>query len=487
MLILLFFTLFKLCLTEPFNATIGIMVPLSVTSFGGIVPLSFQQMATATILAVHHVNTRDGAIVGDDVAKSLPDGFRLIYKISDTRFSISGGVKAILDWRAQEGYAGFSSSCGSSLSTANVYGNKSNGIYATSSAKDKILSIVGPDLSEIAAATAVIAGLGGTPVTSYFAVSTTLSDKAKFPLFSRTVPVESFNMLGMANIMRAFGWKQCALLYSDSEYGNSFSAEFQQHAAKAGITIMIALKFKNADQASVMASVESAKSSGARVFVFLSQGTVNLEGALLGANSSGIGGQDGYAWIAGELGNSDPELILRDMRTPAALMRPLLLGWLVLSLDALHGERRAQFEAVYAQADPAAVYDPLISMARAGLRPPRSAYDAFAYDAVWATALGLAAWRSNRSASPLAGIRAARFPGASGPVAFDNVTGDRAPAGLLIQLVNLRPSRPFAGNWSAARLAQAAVGSWELSQGAPPAPRRAPRLRAISRLAKPKP
>eukprot|EP00291_Cryptomonas_curvata_P011516 CAMPEP_0172178518 /NCGR_PEP_ID=MMETSP1050-20130122/16085_1 /TAXON_ID=233186 /ORGANISM="Cryptomonas curvata, Strain CCAP979/52" /LENGTH=342 /DNA_ID=CAMNT_0012851255 /DNA_START=218 /DNA_END=1243 /DNA_ORIENTATION=+ len=342
------------------------MVPLSVASFGGIVPLSFQQMATATILAVHHVNTRNGAIVGDEIVKSLPDDFRLIYKISDTRFSIAGGVKAILDWRAQEGYAGFSSSCGSSLSTANAYGNKSSGIYATSSSKDKIISIVGPDLSEIAAAVAVIAGLGQTPVTSYFAVSTTLSDKSKFPYFSRTVPVESFNMVGMASIIKSFGWKQCAVLYSDSEYGNSFAAEFQQHAAKAGITILISQKFKNADQKSVIASVESVKNSGARVFVFLAQGSVNLEGALLGANISGIGGQDGYAWIAGELGNKDPELILRDMRAPAAALRPLLFGWLTLSLDALHGERRAQFETVFAQTDPAAVYDPLVGMARAG-------------------------------------------------------------------------------------------------------------------------
>ncbi len=195
---------------------------------------------------------------------------------------------------------------------------------------------------------------------------------------------------------------------------------------------------------------------------------MNLQGALLGANASGIGGRDGYAWIAGELGSADPEQLIRGLSTPPELLRPLLFGWLVLLLDALDGERRATFEAAFANVDPRYVYDPLVRLPAAGFAPPRSSYDAFAYDAVWATALGIAAWRTNRSAGILSGIRASRFLGASGPVSFDNATGDRAPAGLFIRLMNIRASRENVSDWLGARLAMSQIGVFELLEGARP-------------------
>ncbi len=117
------------------------------------------------------------------------------------------------------------------------------------------------------------------------------------------------------------------------------------------------------------------------------------------------------------------------------------------------------------------MYDPLVNLAPNGFRPPRSAYDAFAYDAVWATALGVASWRTNTSRDILSGIRAARFPGASGPVSFDNATGDRAPTGLLIRLINVRTLGGNASDWATASLVMTAIGTWELSQGLHPPPR----------------
>ena len=82
-----------------------------------------------------------------------------------------------------------------------------------------------------------------------------------------------------------------------------------------------------------------------------------------------------------------------------------------------------------------AVYDPLVRLPVAGLAPPRTAYDAFAYDAVWATALGLAGSDRADRADLLGRIRAARFYGASCAVAFDSATGDRALAGLQVVVV----------------------------------------------------
>jgi hypothetical protein len=45
---------------------------------------------------------------------------------------------------------------------------------------------------------------------------------------------------------------------------------------------------------------------------------------------------------------------------------------------------------------------------------------------------------THTSAPLVPSIRAAAFVGASGAVAFDNVTGDRAPDGLVIRLINMQ-------------------------------------------------
>jgi hypothetical protein len=370
----LFFGCTIICyVSEPLNATIGVLVPLKLVSSGGLVPLSFQQMATAMLLAIHHVNTRNGSIVGD-TANQLPIGFKLFYKIADTNFAMSGGVKAILDWRAQEGYAGFASSCGARAIVSNR--TTPQPLYAASSPADKIMSIVGPDLSEISQAVTVIAGIGGTPVTSYWSTSTSLSDKSKFPLFSRTVPVQSFNMLGMANIMAALGWMRCAVLFSDTEYGNSFASDFQLRAGRVGITILLLRKFRDKDAADIGDGAADLKRSGARVFVFLSQGATNLEAVLLGSRDAGIAGEQGYAWVAGELGNLNWNHFVdsSDLPTvaPKKILRPLFAGWLVLDLDALYGDRRAAFESAFAAADLRAVHDPLVNMPVRGLAPPRN-------------------------------------------------------------------------------------------------------------------
>ncbi len=137
-------------------------------------------------------------------------------------------------------------------------------------------------------------------------------------------------MIGMASVIQSFGWRQCAVLFSDSEFGNSFAAAFQQRAGIAGITILSLQKFKNLDRGSIFEGISALKNSGARIFVFLAQGNTNLESAMIGANASGIGGRDGYVWIAGELGDSNPENIIKGLGTPAALLRPLFFGWMVL-------------------------------------------------------------------------------------------------------------------------------------------------------------
>ena len=417
------------------DATIGILVPIV---YQGFRFLQFQQMATAAILAVHHVNTRDPSIVGDAIDQ-LPLGFSLKYKISDTHFSTPGSVQAILDWRNQEGYAGFANVC-PGAKTNQTWSNTSLGMYGTISSSDKILTIVGSDISEASKAVAVIAGLGGTPLISYYSTATTLSDKKKYPAFSRSVPAQSFNTNGLASIIANFGWFKCAVLYSDSEYGTSFSADFQQYAASQGIKIALLRKFTDNDASSLNEAVLDLRASGARIFVFLAQGAENFAALLAAGDRAGIVGVDGYVWISSEIsGANDPEAFIAAAADPPRARR-LLAGSLTIAVDALYGDKRRRFEQAYASADPTAVYDPLVRMPAAGFAPPRTPYDAFAYDAVWAAALGAAAARADRS-DLLGRIRAARFTGASGTVAFDPATGDRAPEGLQVRDTARGPAR----------------------------------------------
>jgi hypothetical protein len=143
----------------------------------------------------------------------------------------------------------------------------------------------------------------------------------------------------------------------------------------------------------------------------------------------------------------------------------LMYGWLAVVTDALSGTRRV-FERAFATVDPRAVYDPLVNLPASGLAPPRNAYDAYAYDAVWATALGAAAWLKSNRSSLVDSIRAARFRGASGTVNFDNVTGDRAAAGVLIRIYNaqLNVSGPVDETMPVA-LVPVIVGEWEQERG----------------------
>ena len=52
--------------------------------------------------------------------------------------------------------------------------------------------------------------------------------------FFLQVPVESINTLAIAQVMSKMGWRQCAILYCDEQYGRSNYDGFIGHAAQVG-------------------------------------------------------------------------------------------------------------------------------------------------------------------------------------------------------------------------------------------------------------
>ena len=124
--------------TGAIEHTIGVMTPV-IPYWVPKREISFQQMATAIILAIHHVNQRNGSLVGDAI-NLLPAGFTLKYKLADTRYKSDYAVQALLEWRGQEGYKAFQS-CATTQTTGNLTSNAT--IMYESLPATKIEAIVG--------------------------------------------------------------------------------------------------------------------------------------------------------------------------------------------------------------------------------------------------------------------------------------------------------------------------------------------------------
>ena len=214
------------------------------------------------------------------------------------------------------------------------------------------------------------------------------------------------------------------------------------------------------------------QASGARIFVYLEDTGNNVEAVLLSAAKAGIAGQDGYAWVTFE--QNDPETQLSQATTQAAKLRPLLYGWLNIFGYAPSATQLSRFQDVFAAADRAAVYNPVVDMPAAGfVHPFLTAYHLYAYDSVWASALGLAGGPDTAASRLVDRMRAAAFQGASGPVAFDNATGDRLADGLQLRVqsvgANLGGAAFGSVDWSTVRLSSQVVGHFEDGVGFIPA------------------
>jgi hypothetical protein len=453
------------------NSTIGILVYVNpINSASGLdrTKIVFQRVATSILLAVHHINTQDATVVGADTLSQLPPSFGLKYKIADTHSDQSEAVKAFLNWQNEEGNSIYS------CATADTVNNSSHQIehqpMYQANPLDEVSAIVGPFRSQESQAVSDVSaalGMKNFPVTSYASSSSDLSDKVRYPHFSRTTPDLHVQAAGIVKFLNEFHWKKCALLYVDDPWGNSFATSFLSQAGLSRVLVLVSQKFQDGDANAIGKAVRAAKFSSARIFVFLEDTGNNLEQTLLSARDEGIAGQDGYAWITFE--QNDPEVQLNVKRTPKEELRPLLFGWINLFSAGPSEADRLRYEAIFSSANQTAVYNPVVDMPSSGFVRPTTGFlltaiDTFAYDAVWATALGIARMKADGS-DLVQRIRESQFRGASGLVAFNNLTGDRAADGLKMLVNNIQAGSMRRGqfsyaqaNWSGTPLVSTQVG-----------------------------
>ena len=209
------------------NGTIGALVYLRQTAGSSGLDrglLIFQQLATAILLAVHHVNQGDASVVGTVTASMIPQGFSLRYKMSDTHSDQSYAVRALLDWRCEQGAQDYQ------CPKPQNYSGASNDLTAYQAPLNAPLdAIVGPFRSEESAAVCNLASALGMklfPIISYSSVLPEMADKVRYPTFSRVAPSLRPAGSGIIRLFSNLGWKSCAVLYVRDPWGNGFVSDF---------------------------------------------------------------------------------------------------------------------------------------------------------------------------------------------------------------------------------------------------------------------
>ncbi|XP_069816666.1 extracellular calcium-sensing receptor-like [Dendropsophus ebraccatus] len=96
---------------------------------------------------------------------------------------------------------------------------------------------IGSSSSTLSIAVAHILGLYKYPQVSYYATSSLLSDRIKFPSFFRTVPSDAFQSKGLAKLVLHFRWTWVGLLGVDDDYGQQGIQLVKQEIIKAGACV----------------------------------------------------------------------------------------------------------------------------------------------------------------------------------------------------------------------------------------------------------
>ncbi|XP_072006400.1 extracellular calcium-sensing receptor-like [Engystomops pustulosus] len=108
---------------------------------------------------------------------------------------------------------------------------------------------------------------------SHLATSSLLSDQIKFPSFFRTVPSDTYQSKGLAQLVLHFGWTWVGLLASDSDYGQQGIQLVKQEIIKAGACVAFTeyILLGRADR-NALHIVRTIKESTAKVVVVFSSG-----------------------------------------------------------------------------------------------------------------------------------------------------------------------------------------------------------------------
>ncbi|XP_072254960.1 extracellular calcium-sensing receptor-like [Pyxicephalus adspersus] len=97
--------------------------------------------------------------------------------------------------------------------------------------------VIGDSSSASSLAMARVLGLHLYPQISYFSTSSLLSDRTQFPSFFRTVPSDTFQSRGLAQLVSFFGWVWVGLVAEDTDYGQEGIRATRSEILKSGACV----------------------------------------------------------------------------------------------------------------------------------------------------------------------------------------------------------------------------------------------------------
>ena len=104
------------------------------------------------------------------------------------------------------------------FSSSEEFYNKDFGSNKTCS-NSSIIAVIGGAGSKISKAAAYILGVSSIPQISYSSTSPSLSNKANFPSFLRTIPPDHVQAQVMADLVTFFNWTYVSTIATDEDYG----------------------------------------------------------------------------------------------------------------------------------------------------------------------------------------------------------------------------------------------------------------------------
>ena len=377
---------------------IGLLMPITNAPTGQLLNQNFLSLTCAVKLAVRHINERVDAVV-PGLGAMTQNLTRLDATLYDSGFSNSLAVSSFLQMQTGDG----------------------------------VNAVVGPARSAPSLTTAFIGKTYKMPQCSYWASSPLLSNKVLYPYFGRSYPSDELLTKKVPSAMYELGWRKASLLFDpDEPWSASFAEGLQVDSLTFSVRILTAARFTSGASSSYASAVQLLKDSGTNIFVCAAM-DADLLAILQIAQQQGILGK-GYVW----LGAATLEGSLQYATDPVAAMQ-LLEGMFTFQASPLGTAGYSRYTAsLNAQAMSECANDmfnvsdyPTIYS-----REPH-AVGAFAYDCVVSLAVAMA-----RASDPDDGdevfnaFKQLTFDGASGSIAFDPNTADRADTSATYGLMN---------------------------------------------------
>ncbi|XP_059501679.1 G-protein coupled receptor family C group 6 member A-like [Stegostoma tigrinum] len=170
-----------------------------------------------------------------------------------------------------------------------------------------VKAVIGGYYSEISIIVARLLNLYLIPQVSYGSTAETLSDKAKFASFLRTVPNVNHQTNAITKLLQHLNWKRVAVIASDDAYGRAGLNSFISHTARRNICVefheLIPILKGEYQNAKINATAEMIIKSTVRVILaFVRSSEINkLFTILIQQNISKI-------WIASNVWSNSQEI-----------------------------------------------------------------------------------------------------------------------------------------------------------------------------------